>query len=135
MTTYPKWVYHKEHAPEGLFIHRAEDEPSGEGWVSTPAAFDPTYVPPPPLTEDAQFDFLARGGRPFVAYPSWRYHTNGEAKLVETAEADALLDRSVWKDAPGGGAIAPPVEAPPINATPPPVHTPTRLVPKVKDKE
>jgi hypothetical protein len=141
MTTYPKWVYHKEHAPEGLCVHSEEDEPVGDGWVSTPAKFDPNYVDPPPLTEDAQFDLLAREGRPFVAYPSWRYHKNGEARLVETAEADEQLDKSVWKDTPLAFTnLAVPVPTPitPHDATPPPGATspPTRPADrKVKDKE
>lgn len=134
---YPKWLYHREYAPDGLLVAREEDEPSGDGWVTTPAAFDPTYVEPPPLADDEQWDFLARGGRPFVAFPAWRYQANGEAKLVMTAEADEQLDKALWKDTPAAFATAPTSKTP-HNATPP---SPTPPVPprpvdrKAKDKE
>jgi len=117
---YPKWIYHREQAPDGLFVACAEDEPTGDGWVSTPALFDPTYVLPPQLAPDAQHDLLARGGRPFVAYPAWRYADGEEPRLVLTAEADEQLDKATWRDSPAA--------APPINATPP-AFTPSRETP------
>jgi hypothetical protein len=131
---YPRWVYHKEHAVDGVLVPRAEDEPKGEGWVSTPAAFDPNYVEPPPLPPED----LARGGRPFVAYPTWRYAAHEEPRLVASAEEDEQLDKAIWKDSPA--AVSPTTT--PHNATPPVLPPPAsqfaRVIPadrKAKDKE
>jgi hypothetical protein len=126
MTTYPKWVYHKEHAPEGLLVHSEADEPKGDGWVSTPALFDPNYVLPPQLSPEAQAEQGARGGRPFVAYPAWRYAEGEEPVLVATAEADEKLDKAKWKDTP---VVTPLPTTPPAR---PSVSFPEK---KAKDKE
>lgn len=102
MQAYPRFLFHKEHAPEGFLIATPDAEPTGEGWVDTPAAFDPAYQPPPPsaapegsIPEDAR----ARGFVP-VAYPSWRYDKDGNSLLVKTAADEAKADPAIWKHSP-----------------------------------
>ena len=66
------------------------------GWKDTPAAFEAGYVPPaaratatrPPAPKKAVAEF-----------PSWRYHDNGDAKLVKTAAEAAALGAG-WHDSP-----------------------------------
>ena len=122
---YPAWLYHRTEAPDGRLVACEDDAPSGEGWVTTPAAFDPHYVAPPPLAPAELTELMLRNGVPYIAFPAWRYHTSGEARLVETAEADALLDKAEWRDTPA--PVAPP--SVPVVVRPPAVDR------KVKDKE
>lgn len=96
---YPKFLYHKTAAPEGQLIRTEADEPTGEGWVDTPQAFDPAYVPPPVLVPPGTVPADAPGFVP-TPYPSFRYHRDGQTQLVRTVEEDESLDPDVWKHSP-----------------------------------
>jgi hypothetical protein len=116
---YPRFLFHKEHAKDGRLIKSAADEPTGDGWVDTPAAFEDGYVAPPPQVDAKGLPAAApTPGHVHKPYPSHRFNQAGESCLVKTAEEDAALDAAVWKDTPDPAAFA---DAPP--ATPPPAPT------------
>lgn len=133
--TYPYWVYHKELARDGKLVRSEADEPKGDGWVDTPAAFEEGYVKPEPQVNEAgQPKSAPVPGHVHVSYPSWRYNKAGEEKQVLNAEEDHALDASVWKDtlaAFNEVTDAPPDTAPPVpdstgnTARPPSTPPPT----------
>ena len=107
MQQFPKIKYHKTLAPEGELVQSAEDEQqlvAGEaGWVDTPAAFDPNYVPPPPFVPDPNAPADQPSYRP-KAYPAVRYNRLGEDRSVANADEDAALDPEEWKWSPAAFA-------------------------------
>src|SRR3990167_6581220 len=97
---YPAIRYHKTLAPDGITVANASQEPDGEGWVTTPAAFDPGYVPPATRLRDGDpLPFVRPPDRPYVAFPAMRYARDGAEQTVNEAQA-ATLDPAVWKDHP-----------------------------------
>lgn len=113
---YPRFAYHKTLAHEGRLIKSAEDEPTEEGWVDTPAKFDPNYVEPPQIGAAPGTVPEEARRRGFVPqqYPAKRYHqVTGEDRRVESAQEDGALDPSVWKDTPPASVEVPaPAQAP-----------------------
>lgn len=127
MQAYPCVRYHKELAPEGRLVRTADGEPTGEGWVDTPAAFDPNYVPPPPLDPNVVTSDAVRPGYVPQRFPACRYDGNGNIQLVKTQEEADTLDPRQWKDSPAAFGPdyvapsdaprpAPPAAEPPTNA-------------------
>lgn len=115
---YPRFAYHAELAPDGLLVRTPADEPTGDGWVETPAAFDPKYVAPPDTVEPGSVPAeAAAAGYVPRPYPAHRYNRDGDFVVVRTAEDDAALDPAVWKATPDPKAFS---DAPPPT-TPPPV--------------
>lgn len=98
-----RFLFHKDHAPEGQFFSAADDDPDGAGWHDTPEKFDPKYkAPPPPSTEPGTVpDEARKKGFVPTPYPSHRFHIDGvQEKLVHTAEDDEAHDPKVWKHSP-----------------------------------
>lgn len=98
--TQDRWKYHKTLAPEGRLVKAADPDPTGDGWVDTPAAFEEHYVAPDP---DAVVDppgTVTVGGRTKLLYPSHRYNAKGEVQEVKNAEEDGRLDKAVWRGSP-----------------------------------
>lgn len=111
-----RFLFHKVEAPEGKQF--ADDvEPTGDGWVDTPAKFDPNYVEPP------KADLLVVPGG-FIhtgpSFPAHFYNRAGELKEVANAEQFEALNPDVWKDSP---AAFGPVEDTPVVEEPPYVLT------------
>jgi hypothetical protein len=94
--SYPRFLFHKELAPEGKLIRSAEDEPSGEGWVDTPQKFDPAFVEPEKAVAPGTVPEDKPGFVP-QPYPSYRYGRSGETKLVRNVEEDDALNPEDWK--------------------------------------
>jgi hypothetical protein len=116
---YPKWLYHKDLAPDGRLIRGPEQDPIEDGWVDTPAAFDPAYVAPPPRDPDAVPDAAVKAGYVHRPYPSHRYNASGESRIVHSLAEDDMLDPADWKDSPAAFGDPPPAAAP-APAPPPP---------------
>ena len=95
---YPCVRYHKILAPEGREILNAvKDAALGEGWVDTPAAFDPAYVPPATRLKDGDPMPVTRTpGQAYVEYPAMRYARDGREQEVMSDG----LDPAEWKDHP-----------------------------------
>jgi hypothetical protein len=110
METCDRYLYHPELAPDGKLFRAGTADPSEKGWVTTPAAFDPDYVAPPPAPpEERPVPGLPAMG-PRVLFPSWRYHRGtGEARLVATA-AEAGELGAEWVSTPAD--VGPPAPAP-----------------------
>lgn len=108
MQLYPRFMFHKEQAPEGRLFQSAEEaEALGPDWVVTPAAFDPNYVAPAELVPSGSIPIeAANAGFIPQAYPAWRHQKNGEPCLVQNAEEDDALDPDVWKASPADHGIA-----------------------------
>lgn len=114
---YPRFLFHKELAKDGRLIKSAAEEPTGDGWVDTPAAFEEGYVAPPPQVDaKGQPAPAPTPGHVHKPYPSHRFNKAGVSCLVNTAEEDAALDAAIWKDTPDPAAF--PDDAPP--SAPPP---------------
>lgn len=112
---YPAMRYHNTLAPEGRVISSPEAEAAlGDGWVDTPAAFDPAYkalTTDPP--EGTAMDTVVLPAKPPERYPAMRYARDGRTQVVRNAEEEVSLDPVEWKDTPDPHAWAgmPPIEA------------------------
>lgn len=102
--SYPMFMYHRELAVDGKFIHTAEDFPTGEGWVDTPAAFAADYVAPPKrvVREGDGAVALESMGIARVRYPAhfYRKGDHDNPVTVVSEEEELALDHDVWKDTP-----------------------------------
>ena len=107
---YPAMRYHKTLAPEGKEVKTAEAAAAlGDGWVRTPAAFEPGYVEQPEPEDGSPIAEARPPGKPYVPYPILRYARNGEERLFGEAE-DQARDPNIWKASPadwGAGAALP----------------------------
>lgn len=133
MELYPRFLYHKDKSPEGTIVRTIEDEQAlGEGWVPTPAMFDPNYVPPPELVAPGTIpaDAAAAGYVP-LDYPGMRYARDGATCIVANPDEDALLDGAVWKRSP---ADFPPVVETAAAPSAPPRAQSASLAPGVTDQ-
>lgn len=140
-TKYPCTRYHKDLAPEGREIKNAEKEAElGEGWVDTPAAFDPAYVPPtvdPP--EGTPFESYVAPAAPPIAYPAMRYSRDGGERTIQgPGEEEAGWQDHPWTKDELAATVAPaaPPETDPVSppgarsvheADPPPPNAPPVL--------
>lgn len=116
---YPRWAWHPTLARDGKFIANEAAEPAGDGWVDTPAALDPAYVPPPEVPDEEQVPDIAPPGYEREHYPTWRYPVSGgDPYYVLDAVADSKLDRKLWKNSPDPTHWE---EDHPVAATMPPV--------------
>ena len=114
-TKYPCTRYHKDLAPEGIEIPTAEKEAElGPGWVDTPAAFDPAYVP---LTEDppdgTPFESYVEPAAPPIAYPAMRYARDGGERVINGPDQE----EPGWQDHPWSTAEL--AAGQPMPSTPP----------------
>lgn len=98
------FMFHKVHAPDGQLFEDGVT-PQGDGWVDTPAAFEPGYVPPPAEPEGLP-ERERRAGYVPQAFPSHRYRKGDPDNpiLVQSAEDAAALDPAEWKDTPDPAA-------------------------------
>jgi hypothetical protein len=99
---FPTFRFHKELAPEGRILQtQADVDALGAGWVDTPAAFDPNYVPPAAsvvddtVPSDAYAQTFVR-----VPFPSHRFNRAGESCLVNSQDEADALDPREWKETP-----------------------------------
>ena len=118
---YPAMRYHKTLAPEGREVTNAQKAAElGEGWVRSPAAFDPGYVELPEPEDGTPMDDVAPIEREYIPYPAMRYSRDGQERIVQTKEQDNDLDPAIWKATPDPAAWA----NEPAPATPPPPAPP-----------
>lgn len=130
MQMFPTIAYHKTLAPEGQLIQSAEQLSGlGEGWVDTPAAFDPNYVRPEPVAPSRAGAGPRRPGA-VQEFPAVRYNRVGEDRLVRSVEEADALDPEEWKASP---ADFPPVAAAP--AALPPAPAPAAVTGEGEDAE
>lgn len=126
MQEFPTIRYHRTEAPDGVLIPSAEKLAElGAGWVDTPAAFDPNYVPPPPVAkrESPSAAVARRAGYRPQEFPAIRYNRLGEDRIVRSAAQLAELDPAEWRDSPAAFGDAPPVA--PVKAAPAVAETPS----------
>lgn len=88
-------AYHKTLASEGKLIRSAAEEPKGDGWVDTPAAFEEGYVKPAPAAPSSHY----APGRKFEAYPTARYNRAGDCVIVKSKDEEDSL-KGEWLDTP-----------------------------------
>lgn len=100
-TKYPTMRYHKDVAPEGIEVRNAEQEaklaPADQGWVDTPAKFDPAYralTADPP--EGTPFETYVVPAKPPVPYPAMRYGRGGEERVINSPDQE----EAGWQDHP-----------------------------------
>lgn len=99
---FPLFLFHPEHAVDGKIFHNAESLPKdGEGWVDTPAAFEPDYVKPaPPPDATSSSEYARRAGKPVIRFPAHFYRKNrpDDPCTVRNAQEYEALDKDVWRD-------------------------------------
>lgn len=110
--TFPTTLFHKELAAEGKVFMTEADLPTDDGWVDTPAAFDPAYKKPAPVVPNGSIPADAPPGFVPNPFPSCRYRKGDpdHPKRVETAEEDAALEAAepgVWTHSPDPNYKAP----------------------------
>ena len=112
---YPRSKYHKTLAPLGREVLNAQQEAAlGEGWVNSPAAFEPGYVEPPEPEDGALIHDPRPPDKEYIPYPAMRYARNGETTTVYNQAQDEALDPFVWRNTPDPAAWADvPPPAPP----------------------
>ena len=112
---YPKMRYHKTLAPQGrTVLNTQQDVALGEGWVNSPAAFEPGYVEPPEPEDGALIHDPRPPDKEYIPYPAMRYARNGETTTVYNQAQDEALDPFVWRNTPDPAAWADvPPPAPP----------------------
>lgn len=129
---YPAMRYHQTLAPDGREVKdAAADAALGEGWVKTPAAFEPGYVDVPEPEEGTSMDTAVALTQEYIPYPALRYTREGGELIVNSAEEDQELDPRVWKKTPDPAAWADEAPAPvadPASALTPPAVPPVTAV-------
>lgn len=123
---FPICLFHREEAPEGKVFMSQETLPSGEGWVDTPAAFEPGYVRPEPAPDAMPSDeFVRRAGKPILRFPAHFYRKNDPDHPFEVRNAKEYeaLDKELYRDTPDPKAWADDADPLPGNYNTPPVAT------------
>lgn len=91
---YPSWRYKAGSAPR-LIQSPAEDASLGSGWSDSP---DPHALSAEDRAIDAQLAEEAIDTAP-LKFPSWRYHRNGDSRLVQSIDEARALGAD-WADSP-----------------------------------
>lgn len=110
--TFPTFLFHKEHAPDGRIFHSAAAVPTEDGWVDTPAKFATDYVEPPTaaVADDSVPEDARRNGYVPAHYPAHLYHRETkDVVTVESFEAHAALELKfpgTYIDTPDADAYA-----------------------------
>src|SRR5688500_4298298 len=107
-------LYHKEHAQEGRQV--TADQAAGmlaQGWVDTPAKFDPHYVEPAPMPKAAGLPKDAPAGYVPKRFPWVMYNRLGEDRLFRSQDELDRVSPDEWKDSPAAFASDAPGTAAP----------------------
>lgn len=107
MQLVPCILYKKDVAEDGKQFNTEADRAAAlaDGWVETPAALDPNYVPPVPVVIDGIVQ--AFGSKPYVEFPKALHDKMGNSVQVNSQEEQDTYNSDIWREKPDSFRTSP----------------------------